>query len=118
MKITLLFGHSKVWVGLSQTISSQLFGGYLPAHFLEDKGRSKGLKSGIILDKQFIICKAITATAERGILSLLSGALFYWIAAAVIALLIFLFLKVLFVLPRFLTLTGVNKGDGSLFSLL
>ncbi|MBS3820040.1 hypothetical protein KGY73_11150 [bacterium] len=42
-----------------------------------------------------------------GILSPLSGALFYWIAAAVIALLVLLFLKVLFVLPRFLTLTGV-----------
>ncbi|HZX10650.1 MAG TPA: hypothetical protein VFG01_06855 [Acidobacteriota bacterium] len=42
-----------------------------------------------------------------GLLSPLSGALFYLIAAAVMVLLISLFIKILFVIPRFITLTGM-----------
>jgi dienelactone hydrolase len=41
-----------------------------------------------------------------GLLSPVSGALFYLIAAALMGLLIALFLKILFVIPRFITLTG------------
>jgi dienelactone hydrolase len=41
-----------------------------------------------------------------GLLSPLSGALFYLIAAAVIGLLIIIFLKILFVIPRFVTFIG------------
>ncbi len=42
-----------------------------------------------------------------GLLSPLSGALFYLIAAAVMVLLISLFIKILFVIPRFITFTGM-----------
>jgi len=41
-----------------------------------------------------------------GLLSPLSGTLFYLIAVAVMGLLIALFLKILFVMPRFITITG------------
>ena len=42
-----------------------------------------------------------------GLLSPLSGALFYLIAAALMGLLIIIFLKILFVIPRFISLVGM-----------